>query len=266
MPHHPVIVWIFSYLYKALVNWFGILLLLDGAVALSERYLGDFVEQRFNKKIHVPTKLKWGFAIAVFIVAQGVAYRDLESEVDQAGSLNTELVQLNGKCKTAIDGLERENKTLRDLVMAKDRPIIVQAAPDLAAQKLLQRQDEELRKLKDSTPSLRRRALQLSNDMLNFSAEVIRDMPQSPFLSRAKNNEDFKAQWDQFSIQTSKFLDGKAAEYQRQFSVRIVSLQEDLKTIGINGNIDGCQYSNGNTFGMQRCGTAIGVLAEKIPR
>jgi hypothetical protein len=70
--------WIWSYLYRVFWNWFGILLAIDGLVALAERYAREPLEQLFKgKTIHLPWRYKGGFAVLIFVFAQIRAYHDL---------------------------------------------------------------------------------------------------------------------------------------------------------------------------------------------
>jgi hypothetical protein len=261
---HPIITWIFNYLFRVLGNWAGILLAIDAIVALSERYLGDFTEQRFNKKFHLSKELKWGFAVVVFLIAQGVAYRDLEGDLEQANSRNGQLLQLNVAQKGKQEGLEHENLTLRDELMAKDRPVILQYTTDPQIAKMLNQQTQELLKLKNSLPSPKKKALQLSNDMIKFSQDITRNLPTLPAI-RTASREEYIAQMDQFSRGYAQFLNNKAADYNGQFSVRLASLEEDIKAAGLPDSLGMCQHSNGNTFMMENCATLVGVLADKLP-
>lgn len=239
---------------------------IDAAIALGERYLAEIVEQRFNKKIHVPKEIKWGFAVVVFMIAQGVAYHDLQGELEHINGLNSQLLQINSGDKIRQAALEQEVNHLRDLLMAKDRPIVVQAAPDLEVQKLLKRQDEELIKLKDALPSPKRKALQLSNDILKFLADRMKIQPSSPDLIGA-TREQWQQKMNEHTQNYVKWMNETAAEYQVRFGVRVSSVMEDMQTAGLNtANVQMCIFSNGNTFMTQECGARIGALAEKLPR
>jgi hypothetical protein len=102
------------YLYKVLWNWAGILLAVDAFVALMERYLGEIVERRLHWKPHVPTSIKLGFAVAVLIVAQGIAYRDSQRELLQAGRDNEGLHAAINSLNARLSSQEQELKRLKD--------------------------------------------------------------------------------------------------------------------------------------------------------
>ena len=73
-----------DYLYNLFANWLGMLLVLDGFLALAERFLGEFMERRFNLKKRIPSSYKLGFALIVFMVAQGFAYHNLQGKLSQS--------------------------------------------------------------------------------------------------------------------------------------------------------------------------------------
>src|SRR5258708_7934003 len=74
---------VWNYLHKVLWNWAGILLAIDAGVALVERYLGGWVEEKYHRKLRVPPAMWLGFAVIVFVIAQAVAYHDLQGDMSQ---------------------------------------------------------------------------------------------------------------------------------------------------------------------------------------
>jgi len=102
-----------AYLHKILWSWAGILLTVDALVALLERYLGDFVERWLHWKPHVPTSIKISFAVVVLLVAQALAYQDVEEKLIQAGKDNDGLHAAVNSLYGRIDSQEKEINRLR---------------------------------------------------------------------------------------------------------------------------------------------------------
>lgn len=153
---HPVVSAIVNYLHIVLWNWAGILLAIDGVVALGERYLGDYLEGKFQKKFHVSKELKWSFAVGVLIIAQAVAYDDLQNE-------NQHLRNLDSGNNAKQVALEQDVKHLRDELIAKDRPIILQPASN-----------EEIEQLKRRTAEIERNSPEnsLSRKISRFAKQL----------------------------------------------------------------------------------------------
>src|SRR5689334_14426796 len=144
----------------------------------------------------------------------------------------------------------------------KDRPILLTQAPDPEIRKLLQRQEVELAKIKTELPSPKKKALQLSKDMLSFASTVLKNQPNPPMPLRSQTQEQYTSQMNQFQQGYLQWMNGIAGEYGRQFAVRVASLEDDIKAAGLDDTIAECQFSNGNTFGLQRCAALIGALAD----
>lgn len=105
---------IWEYLYNVLWSWAGLLLAIDAVVALTERYLGEWLESRFHRNIGLPTRAKLAFAVVVFIIAQAIAYRDLQKEMMQAQK-NNQLLQLSlSKITQERDDLKNTKSTGED--------------------------------------------------------------------------------------------------------------------------------------------------------
>jgi hypothetical protein len=106
MGNYPVLVDLWNYVHTVLWNWAGILLAIDGFVALGERYFGEWLETKHGTRLKVPTRLKISFAVIVLIIAQAIAYRGPQ------GQLQSEIAT-NGPLHAEIYGLTRENADLR---------------------------------------------------------------------------------------------------------------------------------------------------------
>ncbi len=105
------ILWV--YLYRVFWNWAGILLAVDAVMALLERYLVEIIERKFHWKPHLPASIKLGFAVVVLFIAQGMAYRDAQRELAQAGRDNDGLHAALNALNAKLYSQEQEIKDLR---------------------------------------------------------------------------------------------------------------------------------------------------------
>jgi hypothetical protein len=211
------------------------------------------------EKLHKPISKKWFIwaATSCALIAMFQAWNDEHTRADQLSSDKSALVGANNT-------LTKENGHLGDLLREKDKPIIVQAAPDPEVDKLLKRQDEELTNLKTQLPSPKKRALQVSTDILKFLGDRVKNQPTF-FPTTGETGEDWRRQNDQFSQDYMKWMNETAAKYQVQFAIPIAEVLQDMKSEGIDiSGVDICNVSNGNTFAIQKCGVGLGTLAEKL--
>lgn len=79
------------YLHALLWNWFGILLAVDGVVALLDRLFGESVERWVHRKPHVPAWIKITFAVAVLFIAQYRVYQGAQKDTAALREDNTAL-------------------------------------------------------------------------------------------------------------------------------------------------------------------------------
>lgn len=207
-------------------------------------------------------RLRWEFwaiaAICIFIAT----FQAWHEEFRQVEILNSTNAQLAGENKN----LKQNNDTLTNRIAEKDRPIIVQAAPDPEVQSLLIRQDKELANLKNSLPSPKKRALQVSTDLLKFLAEREKVQPSFPMPHANMTTEEFTQQRDAFTQAYVRWMNETATECQTRFAIPLAQVLEDMKAENINvDNLASmCAFFNGNTFMIQSCATGVGVLAQKL--
>ena len=76
-----------DYVFTVVFNWYGILLVITGAVGLYERI--------FERKIPIPVWLRTTILIFGLLLAQMFAYRDLQSKYDTVIAQNTTLEKEN---------------------------------------------------------------------------------------------------------------------------------------------------------------------------
>jgi hypothetical protein len=221
-----------------------------GLISVGERLFGKPLPKKAYFLIFVVS-----FSLAAFFLA----WRDEFRRADGLASSNSQLSAENGL-------LKQTNGTLTSKLMEKERPIILQATPDPQIEKLLRRQDEELAKLKNSLPSPKKRALQVSTDLLKFLTEREKAQPSFPMPRDNTTREEFTKQQDGFEQAYLQWMNGTATESQARFAIPLAQVLEDMKAENIDtGNVSGfCTFFNGNTFGIQNCATGIGVLAQKL--
>ncbi len=201
----------------------------------------------------------WAIAASCIFIATFQAWHDEFKQAETFSSSNSQLIGENSILKQDKDTLTAE-------LVNKERPIIVQAAPDPEVQRLLKRQDEELAKLKSEMPSPKKKALQFSNDILKFLGDRMKVQPNLPALMGV-TSEQWQQKMNEHTQNYMRWMNETAAEYQVRFGARVSSVLDDMQSAGLNtANIQMCVFSNGNTFGVQDCGARIGALAEKLPR
>ena len=224
---------------------------ITGLISVGERLSGKSLSKKRYFLIFIVS-----FSLAAFFLA----WRD---EFRRAEGLNFINTQLGTENKI----LKQDKETLETKLASKERPIIVQATPDPEIQRLLKRQDEELEKLKSEMPSPRKKALLLSNDMLKFLGDRIKTQPSSPGMElRRVSAEQWNQTMNEYTRKYETWMRETGADYQVLFGTRISSVLDDMQSNGLDtASIRICPYSNGNTFGIEDCGTRIGVLAEKFP-
>lgn len=211
--------------------------------------------------------LKWDVRrkhyVIVFLIgipfAMFFAWRDEHTSSEWRGKQITRLT-------AEVQDRDMQIRALNNELETKQRPIVVQAAPDQAVEALLARQDRELRALKNEIPSPRKRALRLSNDILAFLAARMKVEPnESPPVGMTKQQflQAIKVSEQRYDL----WARDTASQYQVQFGRRVETVIDDMQSAGIKTNrIQMCLYSNGNTFQIQDCGARIGALAEKLPK
>src|ERR1017187_8346972 len=228
-------------------------LLTGGAIAI--------VIMIYERKNNKP--LRWdviaGVMVAALFISCFFAWKDQHGAADSESREISRLAGMQQADATQIGNLQT-------LLASKDRPVVLQATADPEMTAILKRQDEELTKLKASLPSPKKKALQLSHDILSFVAERSRMRPPAPTVNYGANREEFKRQWDQYAQTLTAQANETAAQYQIRFGSQVSSVLNDLKAANINtAAIDGCITSSGGDFWMQICGSRIGALADKLP-
>jgi hypothetical protein len=206
--------------------------------------------------------VRWKAILAIFfggfLISLFFAWQDEYTSAEWRG---TEIARLGG----LMQGKDDQIKILQNELMLKDRPVILQYTTDPKLAKLLNQNTLDLARLKNSLPSPKKKALQLSNDMIKFSQDVTRNQPTPPIFQGATTREEIGALMGKFEQGYVQWMNNMAANYNGQFAVRIVSLEEDVKAAGLPDTLSMCEHSNGNTFGMERCAALVGVMAEKLP-
>jgi hypothetical protein len=205
----------------------------------------------------VKTRWFFGAASVCLVIAMFQGWQDQYMSAEWRGG---EISRLGG----VLQGKDAQIQRLQNQLIAKDRPIILQYAADPAIAKLVARQNKQIDQ--NPLPSPRKRALQVSNDILKFLADRLKEQPSIP-LPTQTTREDAIRRTVQFSQAYDKWMTDTGADYGVRFGVPVAEVVQNMKEAGIDvSQLNGCTYSSGNTFAIQDCGTQLGVLAEKLAR
>jgi hypothetical protein len=208
--------------------------------------------------------VRWKTIVSIFVagffVSLFFAWQDEYTSAEWRGN---EVIRLS-----ALTGAEGEQiKLLQTQLSQKDRPVVLQYVTDPAIMRLLNRQEQELAELKTELPSPKKKALQVSNDLLRFLADREKAEPPFPLPTGAMTTpDDFRQQMTIHEQAYLKWMTETATESQTRFAVPLAEVLQDMKAENIDvGRANGlCTFFNGNTFGIQDCATTIGVLAQKL--
>jgi hypothetical protein len=94
-----------DYLYAVFFNWYGIVLLITGAV--------DLIERTVEKKWQIPPSLRVAILVSVFLIAQMFAYKDLKEKYDLKLTEKPQVIYQD-TAKTVAD-LESKKQDIKDL-------------------------------------------------------------------------------------------------------------------------------------------------------
>lgn len=170
----------------------------------------------------------------------------------------TELLKANA----VLSEKDHEIGALQTALAQKDRPLVITTDPEIT--KMLNRQERELAQLKDSLPSPKKRALQLSNDIFKFYDNRMKNQPHFPEQTPVSEQER-NQQLAQFSQASEQWMHETGTAYNREFSSRVAILLEQMREAGLKEpGIEMCTESMGNTYSVQHCAARIGALADKF--
>jgi hypothetical protein len=208
------------------------------------------------------TEVKWKTITTIFLAGLALSlFFAWEDEYTSAEWREGEIYRLSG----LLLGENSQIQSLQSQLVAKDRPINLQVQPDPEIHTLLARQDAELLKLKGELPSPKKKALQLSNDILRFLSDRMKTKPNPPIFNGTANEQRVQMS-NEFEQSFLKWMSETASEYQIRFGPGVSSIIDDAQSAGLSAeNIKICIFSNGNTFEIQECGSRIGALADKLP-
>jgi hypothetical protein len=126
-------------------------------------------------------------------------------------------------------------------------------------------QNQELLKLKNSLPSPKKNALQLSNDIINFISDKRKIPPEMPSFLGVSGVERIE-QSKQVEKAYPIWLEESQRQYFSLFSLRLHAVAEDFKNAKINDGVDqNCIGPAESIFTMQDCAIDVGSLADKLP-
>ncbi|MGH9688825.1 MAG: hypothetical protein ACRD5K_17220 [Candidatus Acidiferrales bacterium] len=215
-----------------------------------------FIDKKLKREI------KWKHFVALFLIGVPVAmFLAWQDEHTSAGWRGDQILRLTAQ----IQDRDSQIRLLKLELATKETPITVQAAPDPEVEEILRRQDEELRTLRSEIPSPRKRALQLSHDILGFLADRLKVEPNNTAFENAPTRQEAVKALHDSEEQDDRWMRETESEYELHFGARVVSFMQDMQSSGLN--VDGlqpCQFPMGNTFAIEECGARIGALAEKL--
>jgi hypothetical protein len=218
------------------------------------------------KEKYTDKPVRWKTILAIFfagfLVSLFLAWQDQYTSAEWRGA---EISRLNG----LIQDQDEEIKNLRNELAQKDRPVVLQYTTDPEVTKLLKRQDAELARLKTQNPSPKKKALQLSNDILKFLAERVKNQPALPAGPTVGSDEESQRRrsevWERVMGPYTRQV---GADFQVYFGARVMAIANDMQAAGLTGFeglTSACEFSNGNFYVIQECGERIGALSERLP-
>jgi len=225
--------------------------------------LGILIYEKWNEK-----PVRWRIIVGIFflglLASLFFAWQDQYTSAEWRGG---EIKRLSGEVSAKNEEIKRLNGTISQ----KDRPIILQTSVDPQLKKLLVQQEVALEKLKNQIPSPKKRALQLSSDILKFLGErekIQPVFPEPPAVSPGMSMDTYRQLSQQKNAEYDRTCDSWMntirADYKSQFSVRIIQTLEDFKNVGLEDPSQGLCWWGGNLFAIQACGAKIGLYAEKL--
>jgi hypothetical protein len=234
--------------------WFGGIVLVVFEIAKRISWLRSRAERLLQPNIF------WGIAATCLFISTFQAWIDEDKTLQQD-------TQTIANLRGILQGKDAFIAELQKSLSEKEKPIVVNYTPDREIGIILERQEKELAELKSEVPSPKKRALQLSNEILAFESERIRNEPVFPPFRANETQEQLEKERNEFTRVSVQWTLETAAQYQLRFAVSVATVIEDMKAASLDTHeIEMCVTSNGNTFGIQHCGARIGALAEKLPR
>ena len=221
--------------------------------------VGILIWEKWKKR-----EVKWKTIVAIFSIGLLVSlFFAWQDEYTSAEWRKVEISRLSG----ILQVKDAQIQQLQSQVAAKDRPINLQVQTDPQVLELITRLDEDLANTKSKLPSPRKRALQLSKDVLMFLADRMRTRPSFPVWDRNRTSEQLVQALNDTDKAFTKWTTDMVEDYHLRFGVRVDAVIEDMQMAGLDPTeIRRCDFSNGNTEMIQSCGSRIGAIAEKLPQ
>jgi|ERR1700723_651269 len=173
------------------------------------------------------------------------------------GASNAEIADLKIKLAAA-------EKTKKPPVLVQHDPVIDQ---------ILKSQQDQIAQLRTQFPCPKKKALELSNEIIKYATDAIKDMPL-PTMVGATTKEESARRFQHDIAEEERWQNQLNAGFQYQFARRIADLQEDVRALHLPGLMPGglpdesflhCDNMNGNPTAIEKCGISLGNLANKLP-
>jgi hypothetical protein len=231
--------------------------------------LGILIWEKSQRK-----EVKWKAILTIFLAGLGLSlFFAWQDEYTSAEWRTGKIYELNGLLQgkdAAIQTKDQQIQSLQTQLAEKDRPINLEQHSDPAIGMLLAQlvsvQEKEQSQIKGDLPSPKKKALQVSNDILNFIAERMKVTPDSPLPRPGMTVEQYNQEQSEHERAYLQWMNETAAESTARFAIPIDGVLEDMKAENIDTKAFSgmCEFFNGNTFGLQQCATMIGRLAQQL--
>lgn len=207
-----------------------------------------------------------GMVVLAGLLIGGYSLGMLAWDIKPLGTIVPEFRADAGAKAAQIEELERALNRAQQ----QQRPTF-QRDPEI--EKILRHQEEEISQLKSENPSPKKKALELSNDIIKFVADETRSEPIIP-IRRAATGEEFAKQQEEDTAAYQKWGNEINVQFQYLFARRIAYLEDDVRALNLPGPKPGglpdeafvhCENMNGSLRAIERCGIALGALASKLP-
>jgi hypothetical protein len=241
--------------------------------------IGLLIVAMIEKLLNRPLRKKWFFiaALACLVVAMFQAWNDENERAEK-------LLTANGTLTTQNRTLQQDKDRLVAELANKDRPLVVQVPPDPEISKILKTYQSELARLANQVSSPKKRALQVSTDILKFLGEREKGQPilsakRSVVLNDGgrlgshplgetgyRRDLEWTQQAERHEQAMTRYLNDTVADFHTRFTLSVNQVIQDMETAGIDSRMAEiyCTAAN-NIVVVQNCAVTLGTLAEKLP-
>jgi septal ring factor EnvC (AmiA/AmiB activator) len=199
------------------------------------------------------------FVLSFLLVSMFVAWREEYTSAEWRGGEVSRLSAVSQAQQNQVQQLQSE-------LAQKERPIILQQQPNPEISKLISLQEQEISKMQDKLPSPKKRAYQVSNEILKFLEERTKAQPK-PTRSEVTTQRDWNKQVNQIESAYETWANETSSQFRLRFTIPIAGVLEDVRQTGREpGGLNAlCNAMNGNLFAIRECASGIGNIAPSLP-